>query len=80
MNASHPIINTGPLYNAGYDGAGIKVGVIDSGIDHNHPFLKDPSLKMPEGYPKGDQRFTSNKVITARVFHPDETKTPEDYQ
>lgn len=79
MNASHPIINTGPLYNAGYDGAGMKVGVIDSGIDHNHPFLKDPSLKMPKGYPKGDQRFTSNKVITARVFHADKTRTPEDF-
>lgn len=32
---------------------------------------------MPVGFPKGDQRFTSNKVIVAKVFSPDAKATPE---
>jgi minor extracellular serine protease Vpr len=88
MNRSHSIINTMPAWKKGYDGAGMKVAVIDSGIDPNHPFLKDPSLKMPEGFPKvgtdpeGNPiqdwlKFTSNKVIVAKVFSPDPNATPE---
>ncbi|MDR6225158.1 S8 family serine peptidase [Desmospora profundinema] len=78
MNASHEIINNRPLWNMGYDGAGTKVAVIDSGIDHSHPFLTDESLEMPEGFPRGDTRFTSNKVIVAKTFHQNPAATPED--
>ena len=52
-------------------GAGIKVGVIDTGIDETHPFLSDNSLHPPPGFPKfdpGNQQFTSKKVIVARVY------------
>lgn len=54
-------------------GAGVKIAIIDSGIDHNHPAFRDPSLAMPAGYPKclrerGDCEFTSNKVIAARSY------------
>lgn len=49
-------------------GAGIKVGIIDTGIDQRHPFLSDPSLTMPQGFPRGDTTYTTNKVIVARVF------------
>ncbi|MBA4492722.1 S8 family serine peptidase [Paenactinomyces guangxiensis] len=81
MNRSHLIINTMPAWKEGYDGAGIKVAVIDSGIDVNHPYLKDPSLEMPEGFPKAGTddwlKFTSNKVIVAKVFSPDPVATPE---
>lgn len=73
MNASHAVINTPALWGAlgGQDGAGagIKVGVIDSGVDQSHPFLHDGGMTAPAGYPKGDARFTSNKVIVAKVFH-----------
>ncbi|WP_301238365.1 S8 family serine peptidase [Polycladomyces subterraneus] len=77
MDVSHEIINDIPMWKSGYDGKGIKVAVIDSGIDAKHPFLTDPDLKTPEGFPKGDTRFTSKKVIVARVYSPDPTKTPE---
>lgn len=53
-------------------GAGIKIGIVDSGIDRNHPALQDPSLSMPSGYPKCRSEycdaFTSNKVIAARSY------------
>jgi subtilisin family serine protease len=88
MNRSHEIINDIPAWKAGYNGKGIKVAVIDSGIDINHPYLKDDSLPMPKGFPKvgtdkdGNPvkdwyKFTSNKVIVAKVFSPDPNATPQ---
>ncbi len=49
-------------------GAGIKIGIIDTGIDQNHPGFQAPSLKPPSGFPKGDANFTNNKVIVARSY------------
>src|SRR6266851_2142171 len=52
-------------------GAGIKIGVLDTGIDQTHPFLTDNTLAPPAGFPKfdpGNQQFTSKKVIVARVY------------
>ena len=52
-------------------GAGIKIGIIDTGIDQNHPGFQAPSLKPPAGFPKGDSNvnnFTNNKVIVARSY------------
>ncbi len=47
-------------------GEGVKVGIVDTGIDLTHPCFSD------KGYPQhrqvGDSRFTNNKVIAARVF------------
>jgi len=52
-------------------GQGIKVAIIDTGIDFTHPCFNDA------GYPAqtqlGDKRFTNNKVIAAKVFN---NKTP----
>jgi minor extracellular serine protease Vpr len=48
-------------------GAGVKVAIIDTGIDVTHPCFSDG------GYPAqnqlGDKRFTNNKVIVAKVFN-----------
>ena len=49
-------------------GKGIKIAVIDTGIDKDHPGFQDPSLTPPAGYPKGDPRVTNNKVIVARNY------------
>ncbi|MGO9260858.1 MAG: S8 family serine peptidase [Bryobacteraceae bacterium] len=49
-------------------GAGIKIGVIDTGIDQTHPALQDSSLSMPSGFPKGATAYTTNKVIVARSY------------
>jgi subtilisin family serine protease len=48
-------------------GRGVKVAIVDSGIDFTHPCFDDA------GYPAqtqlGDRRFTNNKVIAAKVFN-----------
>ena len=55
-------------------GLGIKIGIIDSGIDQTHPVFQDPSLSMPAGFPKyttghpEDAAYTTNKVIVARSY------------
>jgi subtilisin family serine protease len=52
-------------------GAGVKVAVVDTGIDASHPCFDD------SGYPAqqqlGDPHLTNNKVIVAKVFN---NKTP----
>jgi minor extracellular serine protease Vpr len=52
-------------------GAGIKVAIVDTGIDVNHPCFDEA------GYPSqtqlGNPSFTNNKVIVAKVFN---MKTP----
>lgn len=81
MNTSHDIIQNQPLWNSGFKGEGVKVGVIDSGIDQDHPFFQDPTLPMPEGFPKEqagfEGQFITNKVIAAKVYWPDPKATPE---
>jgi len=51
-------------------GQGTTIGIIDSGIDPGHPFFDPTGYTMPAGFPKGQQRFTTAKVIAARVFAP----------
>jgi subtilisin family serine protease len=52
----------------GNAGAGVKIGVIDTGIDQTHAAFQDSSLSVPDGFPKGDPSFTNNKVIVARSY------------
>ncbi len=49
-------------------GHGIKIGIIDTGIDNTNPMLVDSSLVPPAGYPKGESSFTNSKVIVARNY------------
>jgi uncharacterized protein (TIGR03437 family) len=49
-------------------GAGVKIGIIDTGIDQNHAGFQDSTLKPPAGFPKGDTNYTNNKVIVARSY------------
>ncbi|HSC90419.1 MAG TPA: S8 family serine peptidase [Gaiellaceae bacterium] len=51
-------------------GAGIKIGIIDDGIDQTHPFFNPTGLSYPAGFPKGQRAFTTPKVIVARAFAP----------
>ena len=55
-------------------GRSIRIGIMDTGVDVNHPALAPGDLDMPEGFPRGnseaDLAFTSNKVIVARGYAP----------
>lgn len=48
-------------------GDGVKVGVVDTGIDVTHPCFSDAGY--PEHLQLGDRRFTNDKVVVARVFY-----------
>jgi len=59
---------TGGPANAG---AGVKVAIVDTGIDITHPCFSDAGF--PSRQQLGDRTFTNNKVIVAKVFN---NKTP----
>ena len=51
-------------------GQGMKIGIIDDGVDQTHPFFSPTGFSMPAGFPKGNTAFTTAKVIVARAFPP----------
>ncbi len=68
-------------------GQGIRIGIIDTGINQAHPMFSDPELTAPLGFPQPAEfsAFTSNKVIVARDYVKSQfgyatqpTHTPED--
>lgn len=59
-------------------GAGVKVAVVDTGIDATHPCFSDAGYPAAEQI--GDRRFTNNKVIAAKVFINSSRYTPEAIQ
>lgn len=60
---------TGGLDHAG---EGIRIAIIDSGIEPEHPAFRAPDLPMPDGFPQasgpGNNALTSNKIIAMRSF------------
>ena len=63
------VINAAGLEAASGDGGqGIKIGVVDTGVDPTNPFLSPAGFSYPSGFPKGDTKLTTPKVIVARVF------------
>ena len=57
-------------------GQGVKIGIIDSGVDPGHPFFDPAGYSMPPGFPKGQQQLTTAKVIVARSFPPRGATSP----
>jgi subtilisin family serine protease len=51
-------------------GQGIKIAILDDGLDQRHPFFDPATYAMPPGYPKGQAAYTTAKVIVARAFQP----------
>lgn len=78
LNRATSILNGPTAWNAlggiANAGLGMKIGIIDSGIDQNHPAFQDKTLPMPAGFPKcttghpEDCAYTNNKVIVARSY------------
>ncbi|GIU74997.1 MAG: hypothetical protein KatS3mg004_2084 [Bryobacteraceae bacterium] len=53
-------------------GEGVKIAIIDSGIETTHPALNPDGFQAPDGFPKADfdfnMQFTSGKIIVARSY------------
>ena len=69
----HKITAAGALIGGSENaGAGIKIGIIDTGVDVSHPAFNDAGFRVPDGFPRvnkdTDTRYTNNKVIVARNY------------
>lgn len=71
-------------------GQGVKVAIIDGGIDHDHPLFDGTGYAATSRPTKADYcttepTFCNDKLIVARWYppvgeiHPDETETPADH-
>ncbi len=75
-------------------GLGLKIAIIDTGIDQTHPAFQDNALAIPSGFPKCNAQsdcdnFTNHKVIVARSYvkqlaagsgpNPAANSLPDDY-
>jgi len=51
-------------------GQGVRIGIIDTGINQAHPMFNDPDLAAPSGFPRPAEfsAYTTNKVIVARDY------------
>ena len=72
LDRSVPLIGATSFWSApGVDaGSGMKIAILDDGLDQSHPFFAPTSFAMPAGFPKGQTAFTTRKVIVARAFPP----------
>ena len=75
LDASVPLINAPALWarlgGVGAAGQGMKIAILDTGIDITNPLFSDAGLTLPAGFPKttiGSEALTNNKVIAAKSF------------
>lgn len=75
LNRAAELVNAPTAWNVlggiQNSGRGMKIAILDSGIDQTHPCFQDDSLPMPAGYPVcsgADCAYTNNKVIVARSY------------
>ena len=69
MDRGPSVIQASALEAATGDGGqGVKIAVVDTGVDPTSPFLAPAGFSYPAGFPKGDTRMTTPKVIVAKVF------------
>ena len=68
-NKSPSVIHADQFWaNTGGLGDGVKIGVVDDGIDQTNPFFNPAGFSYPAGFPKGQTKYTTPKVIVARAF------------
>jgi minor extracellular serine protease Vpr len=69
MNGSPGVIGaTGFWASTAARGEGMKIAIVDDGVDEMNPFLAPTGMSYPPGFPKGGTRWTTPKVIVARAF------------
>jgi minor extracellular serine protease Vpr len=69
MNRGPAVIGASQFTGStGARGEGVKVAVVDDGVDQEHEFLSANGFSFPAGFPKGPGGSTTPKVIVARGF------------
>jgi subtilisin family serine protease len=69
LNESPALLAAPALWAAtGARGEGVKIAVIDDGVDQDHAFFDPTGYGYPAGFPKGARRWTTPRVIVARTF------------
>jgi subtilisin family serine protease len=51
-------------------GNGMKIGIIDDGVEADHPYFNSSGFQYPPGFPKGQTQLATPKVIVQRTFTP----------
>jgi minor extracellular serine protease Vpr len=75
LDASVPLINAPAMWErlggSSNAGAGVKIAILDTGIDITNPLFSDAGYSAPPDFPRsnnGSQALTNNKVIVAKSF------------
>ena len=69
LNRSPGLIGATALAAAGGGtGEGMKIAVVDDGVDPDNKFFDPTGFSYPPGFPKGGAKWTTPKVIVARAF------------
>ncbi|HSB10840.1 MAG TPA: S8 family serine peptidase [Blastocatellia bacterium] len=75
LDTSVPLINAPALWDRlggiGAAGQGVKIAILDTGIDIANPLFSDAGFTMPDGFPKTNNvsgSLVNNKVIVAKSF------------
>jgi subtilisin family serine protease len=77
LNQTPQLIGATKLWGSSFAtaGDGVKIGIIDDGVDATHPFFDSGAFSYPPGFPKGQTQFATPKVIVQRVFPAPEAKS-----
>jgi minor extracellular serine protease Vpr len=68
-NRSPAVIGADSIWaTTGDRGEGVKIGIVDDGIDQSNPFFNPAGFSYPAGFPRGAKAYTTPKVIVARAF------------
>jgi len=75
IDASVPLINAPAIWQKlggiSVAGQGMKIAILDTGIDITNPLFSDAGYTAPAGFPRannGNDSLTNNKVIVAKAF------------
>lgn len=73
LRASGPVqIGADQLWGTSFEtaGNGMKIGIIDDGLDASQPYFDPSGFQYPPGFPKGQTQYATPKVIVQRTFSP----------